>query len=352
MATYKDSGVDIDAGDRAVELMKASVARASRLEVMGGIGGFAGLFDASALKNMKRPLLATSTDGVGTKTEIARQMGIYDTIGEDLVAMVVDDLVVCGAEPLFMTDYIAVGKVIPERIAAIVSGIAQGCIKAGTALVGGETAEHPGLLKEDEFDIAGAATGVVDAHLQLGADRVKAGDLIIAMPASGIHANGFSLVRHILATQELDLTRNYDFSKSLGEVLLTPTEIYTLDCLALIKSQQENLRTFSHITGGGLADNTARVIPDGLTAIYDRSTWSLPLEMKFLADIAGVPQADLERTWNAGIGMSAIVDPSVGDLIIRSLAARGMKAWIAGKVEKAAEKGASRSYLVSEYHSL
>ena len=349
MATYKDSGVDIDAGDRAVELMKASVSRASRPEVMGGIGGFAGLFDASKLKDMKQPLLATSTDGVGTKTEIARQMGIYDTIGEDLVAMVVDDLVVCGAEPLFMTYYIAVGKVIPERIAAIVSGIAKGCIKAGTALVGGETAEHPGLLAEDEFDIAGAATGVVDADLQLGAHRVKAGDAIIAMPASGIHANGFSLVRHIIATQELDITRNYDFEKSLGEVLLTPTEIYTLDCLALIKSQQANLRTFSHITGGGLADNTARVIPDGLTAVYDRSTWTLPQEMKFLAEIASVPQADLERTWNAGIGMSAIVDPSVADLIVRSLAARGMKAWIAGKVEKAAEMGAPRAYLTSDY---
>jgi phosphoribosylformylglycinamidine cyclo-ligase len=349
MATYKDAGVDIDAGDRAVELMKASVARASRPEVMGGIGGFAGLFDASAMKNMKQPLLATSTDGVGTKTEIARQMAIYDTIGEDLVAMVVDDLVVCGAEPLFMTDYIAVGKVLPERIAAIVSGIAKGCIKAGTALVGGETAEHPGLLAEDEFDIAGAATGVVDAELQLGAHRVKAGDVIIAMPASGIHANGFSLVRHIIATQALDITRNYDFDKSLGEVLLTPTEIYTLDCLALIKSQHQNLRTFSHITGGGLADNTARVIPDGLVAIYDRSTWSLPQEMKFLADVAGVPQADLERTWNVGIGMSAIVDPAVADLIIRSLAARGMKAWVAGKVEKAAEMGAPRSYLTSDY---
>ncbi len=349
MATYKDAGVDIDAGDRAVELMKASVARASRPEVMGGIGGFAGLFDVSAMKNMRQPLLATSTDGVGTKTEIARQMAIYDTIGEDLVAMVVDDLVVCGAEPLFMTDYIAVGKVIPEQIAAIVSGIAKGCIKAGTALVGGETAEHPGLLAEDEFDIAGAATGVVDAELQLGAHRVKAGDAIIAMPASGIHANGFSLVRHIIATQALDITRNYDFEKSLGEVLLTPTEIYTLDCLALIKSQHQNLRTFSHITGGGLADNTARVIPDGLVAIYDRSTWSLPLEMKFLADVAGVPQADVERTWNVGIGMSAIVDPAVADLIIRSLAARGMKAWVAGTVEKAAETGAPRSYLTSNY---
>jgi phosphoribosylformylglycinamidine cyclo-ligase len=349
MATYKDSGVDIDAGDRAVELMKASIAKSSRPEVMSGIGGFAGLFDASALKNMKKPLLATSTDGVGTKTEIARQMGIYDTIGEDLVAMVVDDLVVCGAEPLFMTDYIAVGKVIPERIASIVSGISRGCIKAGTALIGGETAEHPGLLEEDEFDIAGAATGVVDSDLQLGAHRVNSGDLIIAMPASGFHANGFSLVRHIVATQELDLTRNYDFSKSLGEILLTPTEIYTLDCLALIRAQQQNIRTFSHITGGGLAENTARVMPTGLTAIYDRSTWSLPHEMKFLADLAGTPQSDMERTWNCGIGMSAIVDPAIGDLVVASLAARGMKAWIAGQVVTSPDASAPRAALTSQY---
>ncbi len=342
MSTYKDAGVDIDAGDRAVELMKASIAKASRPEVMGGIGGFAGLFDASVLKGFKQPLLATSTDGVGTKTEIARQMGIYDTIGEDLVAMVVDDLVVCGAEPLFMTDYIAVGKVIPERIAAIVSGIARGCQKANTALIGGETAEHPGLMSEDEFDIAGAATGAVDADKQLGAHRVQEGDLLIAMPASGFHANGYSLVRHILATQKLDLQKSYQgFEKSLGEILLTPTEIYTLDCLALIKAQHENLRTFSHITGGGLADNTARVIPDGLIAKYDRSTWSLPLEMEFMAKSASTPQADMERTWNVGVGMVAIVDPSVGDLAIKSLAARGMKAWVAGRIERHVGPGAS-----------
>ena len=342
MSTYKDAGVDIDAGDRAVELMKASIAKASRPEVMGGIGGFAGLFDASALKKMNKPLLATSTDGVGTKTEIARQMGIYDTIGEDLVAMVVDDLVVCGAEPLFMTDYIAVGKVIPERIADIVKGIARGCEKANTALIGGETAEHPGLLKEDEFDIAGAATGVVDADKQLGSHRVKAGDVIIAMPASGFHANGYSLVRHILATQKLDLHKQYDgLAKTLGEILLTPTEIYTLDCLALIKAQSENVRTFSHITGGGLADNTARVIPDGLVAKYDRTTWALPGEMKFMAEIAKVPQADMERTWNCGIGMVAIVDPAIADLTIKSLAARGMKAWIAGSIHAQSGPGAA-----------
>ena len=342
MSTYKEAGVDIDAGDRAVELMKASIAKASRPEVMGGIGGFAGLFDASLLKKMNKPLLATSTDGVGTKTEIAREMGIYDTIGEDLVAMVVDDLVVCGAEPLFMTDYIAVGKVIPERIADIAKGIARGCEKANTALIGGETAEHPGLLKEDEFDIAGAATGVVDADKQLGSHRVKSGDVIIAMPASGFHANGYSLVRHILATQKLDLHKQYEgFAKSLGEILLTPTEIYTLDCLALIKAQSENIRTFSHITGGGLADNTARVIPDGLIAKYDRTTWALPAEMKFMAEIAKVPQADMERTWNCGIGMVAIVDPAIADLTIKSLAARGMKAWIAGSIHAQSGPGAA-----------
>ena len=342
MSTYKDAGVDIDAGDRAVELMKASIAKATRPEVMGGIGGFAGLFDASALKKFNKPLLATSTDGVGTKTEIARQMGIYDTIGEDLVAMVVDDLVVCGAEPLFMTDYIAVGKVIPERIADIVKGIARGCEKANTALIGGETAEHPGLLDVDEFDIAGAATGVVDADKQLGSHRVKAGDAIIAMPASGFHANGYSLVRHILTTQKLDLQQKYDgFTKTLGEILLTPTEIYTLDCLALIKAQPESVHTFSHITGGGLADNTARVIPDGLIAKYDRTTWALPEEMKFMADIAKVPQADMERTWNCGIGMVAIVDPAIADLTIRSLAARGMKAWVAGLIHAQSGPGAA-----------
>lgn len=333
MATYRDAGVDIEAGDRAVELMKASIAKASRSEVVGGIGGFAGLFDASALKNYTKPLLATSTDGVGTKTEIARQMGIYDTIGEDLVAMVVDDLVVCGAEPLFMTDYIAVGKVFPERIAEIVKGIATGCQKANTALIGGETAEHPGLLKEDEFDIAGAATGVVDAPNLLGADKVRSGDLLLAMPSSGFHSNGYSLIRHILATQKLDLGHTYQGEeKTLGEELLTPTEIYTRDCLVLIKALGKDLRTFSHITGGGLANNTARVIPRSLSARFDRSTWSLPMATKLLADLGSISQEAFESTWNCGIGMVAVIDPSSADLALKTLAARGMRAWIAGEV--------------------
>ena len=348
MSTYQDAGVDIDAGEKAVQLMKAHLARARRPEVVGDIGGFAGLFDVSALKKFTKPLLATSTDGVGTKTEIARRMGIYDTIGEDLVAMVVDDLVVCGAEPLFMTDYIAVGKVIPERIADIVKGIARGCEKANTALIGGETAEHPGLLGIDEFDIAGAATGVVDEPNQLGSHRVKSGDLIIAMPSSGFHANGYSLIRHIIENKKLSLDASVtQLNKTLGEVLLTPTEIYTLDCLALMNVLKTNLRTFVHITGGGIADNTARVIPDGLSAIYDRTTWQLPVEMVFMAEVGQVPQSDMERTWNCGIGMSAIVGADVADLTLKSLAARGMKAWVAGEVTT--QSGKDRSYLTGTY---
>ena len=348
MSSYEAAGVDIEAGELAVELMKAHLAKARRSEVIGEIGGFAGLFDVSALKKFNRPLLATSTDGVGTKTEIARLMGKYDTIGEDLVAMVVDDLVVCGAEPLFMTDYIAVGKVFPTRIAEIVRGIAIGCQKAGTALVGGETAEHPGLLGEDEFDIAGAATGAVDYENLLGEHLVQDGDLIIAMPASGLHANGYSLVRHILKTHNLDLdTYVADFGKSLGEVLLTPTEIYSLDCLALHRGLKDKLHGYAHITGGGIASNTARVIPAHLTATFDRSTWSLPPEVAHLARIGQVAQPDFEKTWNCGIGMVALVAPEAADLALRSLAARGMKAWVCGKIERrTAELG---STLVGNY---
>lgn len=333
MSTYRDAGVDIEAGDRAVQLMKSSIAKASRSEVVGGIGGFAGLFDASALKKYTQPLLATSTDGVGTKTEIARQMGMYDTIGEDLVAMVVDDLVVCGAEPLFMTDYIAVGKVIPERIAEIVKGIASGCQKANTALIGGETAEHPGLLGEDEFDIAGAATGVVDAPNLLSSEKVRKGDLLLAMPSSGFHSNGFSLIRHILATKKLDLCHIYqDLGRTLGEELLAPTEIYTRDCLVLMAALGANLRTFAHITGGGLAGNTARVIPEALTASFDRSTWALPVPTTFLAGVGGIAQDAFESTWNCGVGMVAVIAPESADLALKTLLARGMRAWIAGEV--------------------
>jgi len=298
---------------------------------------------------MKDLINVTAHHGVGRKVEIALQMGIFTTIGEDLVSLIADGLAAEGATPLHMTSHITAGQGFKGRTEEIRSGIRKGALKAGIELLTDEGNVEDSHDDGDGPNIFGTATSVVDAELQLKSARVKAGDFIVAMPASGFHANGFSLVLQILAEQELELNRNYDFTQSLGEVLLTPSEIYTLDCLALIKAQQENIRLFSHITDGGIADNTARVIPDGLTAIYDRSTWSLPREMKFLADLGSVPQADLERRWNAGIGMSAIVDPSVADLIIRSLAARGMKAWIAGKVEKAAEKGAPRAYLTSEY---
>ena len=333
MSTYSQAGVNIAAGNTAVELMKKHLAKARRPEVVGEIGGFAGLFDVSALKNFTRPLLATSTDGVGTKTEIARALGKYDTIGEDLVAMVVDDLVVCGAEPLFMTDYIAVGKVFPERIAEIVSGIARGCVKAGTALIGGETAEHPGLLDVDEFDIAGAATGAVEADRLLGADRVRNGDVLIAMPSSGFHANGYSLIRHIIKSKNLSLAATVsEYGISAGEVFLTPTEIYALDCLTLHKALGEDLHAYSHITGGGIAANTARVMPSQLTATFHRNTWALPIEMEFMAAVGGVSQEEMEQTWNAGIGMVAIVAVAEADRALQTLAARGMQAWVCGEV--------------------
>ena len=235
-ASYAAAGVDIEAGDRAVELMKAWVAKATRPEVVGGIGGFAGLFDASLLTSYRRPLLATSTDGVGTKVAVAAAADRHDTIGHDLVGMVVDDLVVCGAEPLFMTDYIACGKVVPERVAAIVKGIAEGCVLAGCALIGGETAEHPGLLGPDEYDVAGAGTGVVEADRLLGADRVRDGDVLVAMAASGLHSNGYSLVRHVLLTQAgWALDREVpELGRPLVDELLEPTRIYARDCLALI----------------------------------------------------------------------------------------------------------------------
>jgi len=275
-SSYAGAGVDIEAGDRAVELMKAWVAKASRPEVVGGIGGFAGLFDASALSAYRRPLLATSTDGVGTKVAVAAAMDRHDTIGQDLVGMVVDDLVVCGAEPLFMTDYIACGKVVPERVAAIVKGIAEGCVLAGCALVGGETAEHPGLLEPDEYDVAGAATGVVEADRLLGADRVRAGDVLVAMASSGLHSNGYSLVRHVLVERAgWALDREVpELGRTLGDELLEPTRIYARDCLALLDAVE--VHAFSHVTGGGLAANLARVLPPAVTARVERTSWAPP----------------------------------------------------------------------------
>ncbi|MEV7068337.1 phosphoribosylformylglycinamidine cyclo-ligase [Streptomyces collinus] len=349
-ASYAAAGVDIEAGDRAVELMKEWVKKAQRPEVLGGLGGFAGLFDASALKNYERPLLASATDGVGTKVDIARQLGVYDSIGHDLVAMVMDDIVVCGAEPLFMTDYICVGKVHPERVAAIVKGIAEGCVLAGCALVGGETAEHPGLLGEDDFDVAGAGTGVVEADRLLGADRIRTGDAVIAMASSGLHSNGYSLVRHVLLNQAgLALDAHIEeLGRTLGEELLEPTKIYSLDCLALMRTTE--VHAFSHVTGGGLAANLARVIPDGLHAIVDRSTWTPAPIFDLVGRTGSVERLELEKTLNMGVGMIAIVPQESVDVALTTLADRGVDAWVAGEITDRGEHPTGAA-LIGDYAS-
>ncbi|HEX6196506.1 MAG TPA: phosphoribosylformylglycinamidine cyclo-ligase [Jiangellaceae bacterium] len=331
-ATYAAAGVDIEAGDRAVALMKEWVAKTQRSEVVGGLGGFAGLFDASALRNYRRPLLATSTDGVGTKVAIAQRMDVHDTVGIDLVAMVVDDIVVCGAEPLFLTDYIACGKVVPDRIAAIVKGIATGCADAGCALIGGETAEHPGLLEPDEYDLAGAVTGVVEADALLGPDRVQAGDAIIAMRSSGLHSNGYSLVRHVLFDRlGWDVDRHIpELGHTLGEELLIPTRIYARACLDLIKSVE--VHGFAHITGGGLAANLARVLPPGLDATVDRSSWSPQPVFGVIAGAGSLDQGELEHALNMGVGMTATIRSEDADRTIERLADYGIESWPVGEV--------------------
>ncbi len=332
-SAYAAAGVDIEAGDRAVELMKASVARTRRPEVLGGLGGFTGFFDASALKGYAHPVLATSTDGVGTKVAIAQALDRHDTIGFDLIGMLVDDLVVCGAEPLFVTDYIACGRVVPERIAAIVSGIADACVAAGCSLVGGETAEHPGLLGPGEYDVAGATTGVVERDAILGADRVEVGDVVLAMASSGLHSNGYSLVRHVLLEQAgWRLDRHVDeLGRSLGEELLTPTRVYALDVLALIREVE--CHAFSHITGGGLANNLARVIPAGRRARLERDSWNPPAIFRLVQQVGRVSQADIEATLNMGVGMVAILPETSVDAAVALLGSRGIDAWVLGRIE-------------------
>lgn len=336
-ASYAAAGVDIEAGDRAVELMRQWVAKASRPEVVGGLGGFAGLFDASALRAYDRPLLATATDGVGTKVAIATAMDRHDTIGHDLVGMVVDDIVVCGAEPLFMTDYIACGRVVPERIAAIVRGVAEGCFLAGAALVGGETAEHPGLLGPDDYDVAGAGTGVVEASRVLGPERVRDGDVVVAMASSGLHSNGFSLVRHVLLSESgagWSLDRSVpELGRTLGEELLEPTRIYAKDCLALAAAVE--VHAFAHVTGGGFAANLARVLPAGLTAQIDRTSWQPPAIFGLVGSVGRVEPAELERTLNLGVGMAAVLPAGEADAAVRLLVERGLPAWVAGTVTRA-----------------
>jgi phosphoribosylformylglycinamidine cyclo-ligase len=337
--SYQRAGVDIAAGERAVELIRAAVDRTARPEVVGGIGGFAGLFDASRLTSYRRPLLATATDGVGTKVVIAQRLGVYDTIGIDLVGMVVDDLVVCGAEPLFLTDYVVCGRVRPERVAAIVGGVAEGCVLAGCALIGGETAEHPGHLGPDDFDLSAAATGVVEADRLLGPDRVRRGDAVIAMASSGLHSNGFSLVRRVLEQADEGLgTTPPGFGRPLGEELLTPTRIYARDCLAL--ASRCDVHAFAHVTGGGIALNLARVLPPHADAVLDRAAWSPPPVFGWLAERGGIAGEEMERVFNLGIGMVAIVGAHDVDAALSVLTSSGVPAWLAGEITEGA--GAAR----------
>jgi phosphoribosylformylglycinamidine cyclo-ligase len=331
--------VSLEAGDKAVELMKVWVEKARRPEVLGGIGGFAGLFDASALKQYERPLLASSADGVGTKVAIAQAMDVHNTIGFDLVGMLVDDLVVCGAEPLFLTDYIATGRVVPERIAAIVQGIAEACVEAGCALVGGETAEHPGLLEPHEYDVAGSTTGVVEATHLLGPGRVRPGDAVVAMRSSGLHSNGYSLVRHVLLSEAgagWSLDRHVDeLGRTLGEELLEPTRVYAKACLAL--ARETRTHAMAHVTGGGLAGNLARVVPEELTVTVDRGSWTPAPVFDLVRRVGGVEQGGLEETLNMGVGMVALVDPDDVNRVLDTLAAHEVDAWVAGEAAMAAD---------------
>ncbi|WP_319449607.1 MULTISPECIES: phosphoribosylformylglycinamidine cyclo-ligase [unclassified Mycobacterium] len=344
--SYASAGVDIDAGDRAVELFKPLAKKATRPEVRGGLGGFAGLF---ALRGgYREPLLASSTDGVGTKLVIAQAMDKHDTVGLDLVAMVVDDLVVCGAEPLFLQDYIAVGRTVPERVAEIVSGIANGCVIAGCALMGGETAEHPGVMAPDHYDVSATGVGVVEADDVLGPERVKPGDVIIAMSSTGLHSNGYSLARKVLLEiDRMDLGGHVEeFGRTLGEELLEPTRIYAKDCLALAAETQ--VHTFCHITGGGLAGNVERVIPNGLVAEMDRGTWTPAPVFAMIAQRGRIERAEMDKTFNMGIGMVALVAPEDTDRALAILTARHLDCWTLGVVKKG-KKGEPRTQLVGQH---
>lgn len=333
-ASYAASGVDVEAGERAVQLMRESVARTDRPGVLAGLGGFAGLFDLSQYRHMTKPLLATSTDGVGTKIAVARAMDVHDTVGIDLVAMVVDDLVVSGAEPLFLTDYIATGSVDPTRMAAIVSGISEGCVQAGCALIGGETAEHPGLMAPDEYDLAAAGTGIVDEPRLLGPQRVTSGDVLLAMESSGLHSNGYSLARHVLLGEDTKALEEHvaELGRTIGEELLEPTRIYAKLCLALAASV--DVHAFSHVTGGGLAANVARVLPGDLAADIDRSTWTPAPIFELIARRGSVERSEMERTFNMGMGMVAVLPEADVDSAIALAAEHSVRAWVCGRVRK------------------
>jgi phosphoribosylformylglycinamidine cyclo-ligase len=347
---YRDAGVDIDAGEQAVELMRAAVDATRRPEVIGGLGGFA---SAMALPpGLREPVLISSTDGVGTKTAIAMALGRYDTVGQDLVAMCADDLVCVGAEPLFFLDYVAVGRVFPERVAALVGSVADGCTLAGCSLIGGETAEHPGLMEPGEFDLAGFCVGVVERSRMIDGTAPKAGDALIGIASNGLHSNGFTLVRRIIADAGLDLGEGYDelvgrilgpdtmpepetAGLSLGEVLLTPTRIYALAILRLRRRLNEtgaDLLGVAHVTGGGLPGNVPRVVPAGLGARLHPGNWPMPSIMRLLGVLGSLSEGEVRSTFNGGIGMVCVVPLESVETAISSLEDDDLEAWHVGEI--------------------
>ena len=338
MLDYKTAGVDIEAGYKSVELMKKHVKETMRPEVLGGLGGFAGAFDLSGIKNMEEPVLLSGTDGCGTKVKLAFVMDKHDTIGIDAVAMCVNDIACSGGEPLFFLDYIACGKNYPEKIATIVSGVAEGCKQSGCALVGGETAEHPGLMPENDYDLAGFAVGVVDKKDIIDGSDIMPGDVLVAMPSTGVHSNGFSLVRKVFDITEESLNTYYDeLGKTLGEALLAPTRIY-VKALKNVKEAGVRVKGCSHITGGGFYENIPRMLKDGVRAVVEKDSYPIPPIFTKLAKEGNVDEHAMYNTYNMGIGMIVAVDPADVDKTMEAIKATGDTPYVIGHIEDG-EKG-------------
>ena len=327
--SYKAAGVDVTAGYESVRLMKEHIKRTETAGCVSGIGGFGGLF-APDLTGMKEPVLVSGTDGVGTKLKLAMLMNRHDTIGIDCVAMCVNDIICCGAKPLFFLDYIAIGKNVPEKVAEIVKGVAEGCVQAGCALVGGETAEHPGMMAEDEYDIAGYSTGIVDRAKIIDPSGIKAGDAIVGIASSGVQSNGFSLVRKIFNVNDQNLKTFYpELGTSLGDALLTPTRIYVMAVLDVIS--KVNVKGISHITGGGFYENIPRALPEGISAKIDKDSYEVPAIFGLMQREGNIPEHDMYNTFNMGIGMMLVVDKTDAQKTVDILAENGEKAYIIGE---------------------
>ncbi len=335
---YKKAGVDIEAGYQSVELMKKHVKETMRPEVLGGLGGFAGAFDLSAIKNMEEPVLLSGTDGCGTKVKLAFIMDKHDTIGIDAVAMCVNDIACSGGEPLFFLDYIACGKNYPEKIATIVKGVAEGCKQSECALIGGETAEHPGLMPENDYDLAGFAVGVVDKKDIIDGHTIAPDDVLVGIASSGVHSNGFSLVRSVFEMSEASLNTYYDeLGKTLGEALIEPTRIY-VKALKSVKNAGVKIKGCSHITGGGFDENVPRMLPDGVKAIIKKDSYPVPAIFDMIAKHGNVEEAMMYNTFNMGLGMVIALDKNDVETAIKAIEACGDKAYIVGHIE-AGDKG-------------